>query len=240
MLIELTRFRVILQMGRPRVTTIRTQSIGPPCPQWDEAERLPWWFFWVIGLLVWMIFLCCMLCLRPILRKKYRKRVEKKLNKRIMKYGITFDQEANEMPGKKLKKKEKIKGVMPVAVCQTVAVQTDPEEVRRYPRGRRAHGVCWRHRSVGLTRDRLCHAGGGGDAATQGAVHRHARGAVAAAEGGGTVRASEAASEYDQEDQGALQASPQAQAERCAHGLALTSGGGRLFRGSSHIRVCGC
>ena len=239
MLIELTRsvlFRVIMQMGQPRVTTIRTQSIGPPCPRWDQAEQLPWWVFWAIGLLVWMIFLCCMLCLRPILRKKYRMRAEKKLNKRITKYGVTFDEDGNEIPAKKIKKKQKKKGVVPVTGSLTIAVQTDPEEVRPYPRGRRAHGVSWRYRSLGLTRDRPCRAGEGVDAAAQGAVHRHARGAVAAAEGGGTARTGAAASEHGQEDQGSLQASPQ----RCAHRLVLTCGAGRLFRGSSHIGVCGC
>jgi hypothetical protein len=74
------------QLRRPRVTTIRTQSIGPPCPSWTEAASMPWWFFWVIGLLLWLLLLCCMLCLRPLLRKKYRKRVEKKLDKKITKY----------------------------------------------------------------------------------------------------------------------------------------------------------
>ena len=37
------------QLGKPRVTTLATQSVSPGCPPKVLYSRPPWWLWWAVG-----------------------------------------------------------------------------------------------------------------------------------------------------------------------------------------------
>jgi hypothetical protein len=97
------------QLGKPRVTTIATQSVSPGCPPKPKYSEPPWWLWWSVALLVWIVLLCIMLCCRGKVKKKIAKRKSKRMEKKIGRLGLYGEEDEDEpQPTKKKRKKRAV------------------------------------------------------------------------------------------------------------------------------------